>query len=276
MELGLHRRSVLVTGGSRGIGREIALAFAREGANVAVCARDHRRLDAVVSELRLTGIQAEAIVADLSDGSACLAAVEGAARAFGGIDVLINNASTDLQGYPMKLADASDDQLFERVNGKALAAIRCSRAALQFLRRSDQGRIIFVGGDAARSTFRSHGLYSAGSGTSVYAGLGNAVVVNFAKHLANEVAKDGILVNVVHPGAVKSDRYPGRIARLAMQTGTTVDVAEKAHIATVPIGRVVETSDIAPLVVFLASSQAAAITGQTIAVDGGANPQIVY
>ncbi len=270
MELGLRGLTVLVTGGSRGLGREIALAFAAEGANVAICARQADQLKATTKDLQALSVRALAIRADLFDAAECIRVVDETVHEFGRLDVLINNASTNVV-YPGHLETASDDLLMERIRGKALAAIRCSRAALPYFRKVGGGKIICIGGTAARSVSGSRGF-----GSSMASGLGNAVLVNFAKHLSHEVAPDHILVNVVHPASMRTDRYPARVAARAQEMGISTEEAEKDLANRIPIGRQIDPEDVAPIVVFLASTKATAITGQSIAVDGGVLPQVVY
>ena len=122
--------------------------------------------------------------------------------------------------------------------------------------------------------FRPGELPSAGSGLPQ--GLGNSALANFSKHLAEEVAGDGILVNIVHPHSTRTGRHPDRVARRAAAKGITAAEAEAEIAAQFPIGRIVEPEDIAPLVLLLASPLAAGITGQSIAVDGGALRGIAY
>jgi 3-oxoacyl-[acyl-carrier protein] reductase len=275
MELGLQGKTVLITGSSRGLGLEIARAFAREGAKVALCARDRAALDAAAQEIRGMGAECVVIVADLFKAEDCERVIDETVAAFGALDVLINNASTDVSRYPARLEEVTDDQLLERVMGKAMAAIRCSRAALKHLRGSSAGRIVCIGGDASRTTMNPFGQGVPGSALS--AGLGNAVLVNFAKRLSNETAKDGIMVNVIHPGAaLTGDRYDKRVQALATKDGVSTAEAEASLVSGIPIKRGIDPTDIAPLVVFLASPLAGAITGQSVAVDGGANPMVVY
>jgi len=154
----------------------------------------------------------------------------------------------------------------ERLNGKLLAALRCARAAIPHMRKVNGGRIICMGGLAARNPEKM----------SLPAGLGNSALTNFAKHLSDEVAVDQILVNVVHPSFCKTDRYPERVIARAKERGISETEAEDSFAAQFPIQRVVEPSDIAPLVLFLASPLAGAITGQSIAVDGGLSRSVVY
>ncbi|MFC1817406.1 SDR family oxidoreductase, partial [Thermodesulfobacteriota bacterium] len=128
------------------------------------------------------------------------------------------------------------------------------------------GRIICIGGLAARNPGK----------TGLPSGLGNAAVANFSKHLSDEVAADKILVNVVHPTFCKTDRYPARVADRAQERGISEAEAEASFAGMFPIGRVIEPADIAPLVLFLASPHAGAITGQSIAVDGGLSRSVIY
>ncbi len=263
MDFGLRDRAVLVTGGNRGIGLAIALAFAEHGAHVAICARDEAVLEAARGRIAERGVRTASIVTDLFTAEGCKRAIAGAVEALGGLDVLVNNASTNVNG---RLEDLSDEALMERLTGKTLASMRCARAALPHLRKSASGRIVCIGGTSARAPEQA----------SLPGGLGNAALVNFVKHFSIDAAPDGITVNVIHPFLTRTERHPDRVAALARARGFTLDEAERAMAAGIPIGRVVEPDDIAPLVVFLASAQAGAITGQAIAVDGGATLAVAY
>ncbi len=263
MDLALQGKAVLVTGGSRGIGRQIALAFAEEGADVSICARNEKKLTQTGRELSAMNVRSLTITADLFQAEDCQRAVDQTAQAFGRLDILVSNASTNVGG---SLLSASDDVLMERVMGKTLATMRCARAAIPHMRQAGGGRIICIGGLAARNPGKR----------GLPAGLGNAAVANFSKHLSDEVAADGIMVNVVHPSFCKTDRYPGRVTARAQELGISDAEAEASFAAMFPIGRVIEPADIAPLVLFLASQHAGAITGQCIAVDGGLSRSVIY
>ena len=274
MDLNLHDKAVLVTGGSRGIGYEIARQFAAEGARVAICGRDYARLQSAEAKIRAVGGHCTGIQIDLFEPQAADVLVEQTVAALGGVDVLVNNASTNVDRIPARLEDASDSQLLERVNGKLMGAIRCSRAVIPHMRGAGGGRIVCIGGTSARAVSRSG---SAAPGRSeLPQGLGNSALASFVRHLAEEVARDRILVNVVHPYQTNTDRSPARIARLAAEQGISLQDAAAAMAASLPIGRMIEPEDIAPLVLFLASPLASAITGQAVAIDGGAVPTINY
>ena len=263
MDLGLKDRAVLVTGGNRGIGLVIARAFAGEGAKVAICGHDGTALESALASLRDRGVQAVSIAADLFTAEGCQRAVAGAVDAFGRLDVLVNNASTNVSG---SLENQTDDRLMERLMVKTLGAMRCTRAAMPHLRASDQGRVICIGGTSARAP----------DGNSLPSGLSNASLVNFAKHFSLHAAPHGVTVNVVHPYFTRTERHAGRLAARASDRGISLEEAEATMAASVPIGRMITPEDVAPMVLFLASSQAGAVTGQTMAVDGGATRTVVY
>jgi NAD(P)-dependent dehydrogenase (short-subunit alcohol dehydrogenase family) len=263
MNLDLKDRSVLVTGGNRGIGLAIALAFAEEGANVAICGRDKAALAEAEAKIAAKGVRAKAVAVDLFTAAGCADAVATPINAFGSLDVLVNNASTAVSG---NIETLDDDGLMERLNGKTLAYMRCCRAALPHLRASQCGRVVCIGGTAARHA----------AATALPSALGNSALIAFVKQFSTGVVADGITANIVHPPFTKTDRYPARRAALAKQLGISEAEAEARFAAQFPIGRIVEPSDIAPMVLFLASRHASAITGQSIAVDGGSTPGTYY
>jgi 3-oxoacyl-[acyl-carrier protein] reductase len=273
MDLKLREAAVLVTGASRGLGMDLALAFAAEGARVAICARDAALLEAAAAAIRGVAGECLPLVADLLQPEACRRVVDEAATAFGRLDVLVNNASPVVDRTPNSLEEATDAQVMERVMGKTLVAVRCSRAALPHMRRTGGGRIVCIGGTSARSVFRANELPS---GSALPQGLGNSSLANFAKHLSEEAARDGIVVNVVHPHLMRTPRHPARITAMATRTGLSEADVEADLNRQQPIGRLVETSDVVPLVLLLASPLSAGITGQSVAVDGGALRTISY
>ena len=263
MDLDLKGKSVLVTGGNRGIGLAIATAFAEEGANVAICGRDQVALDAAEAKIAAKGVKAKAVVADLFTASGCVQAVQAPVDAFGGLDVLVNNASTAVSG---NIETLDDDKLMERLNGKTLGYMRCCRAALPHLRSSGHGRIICIGGVAARYA----------GALALPSALGNSALIAFVKQMSGMIAGQGITTNIIHPPYTKTDRFPGHRAARAQQRGISEEEAEASFAAEFPIGRMVEPADIAPMALFLASPHASAITGQSIAIDGGSTPGIFY
>lgn len=265
MDLGIEGRQALVTGGSQGLGREVALGLAREGCDVAICARGPERLRAVERELRDLGVRGLAIQADLFEAADCARVVQEASHGLGGLQILVNNASTNVAGHPTTITDLTDEQILERVHGKALGAIRVTRAAVPLLTATGWGRVVFVGGTAARDASQH-----------VVSGLGNAVVVRFAKHLGLELGARGVTVNVVHPLGMLTERYRPALEARAAALGVPARELEREWGQMTLLGRSLVATDVAPAVLFLASAPAAAITGQVIAVDGGKLTQVLY
>ena len=274
MDLKLTGQAVLITGSSRGIGLAIAVGFANEGALVAICGRDQKRLQIAKAEIEAIGGHCHAMVADLGEADECARVVDETARHFGRLDTLVNNASASVDGTPKSLDDASDDQLLARVLGKTMVAVRCSRTALAHMRKVGGGRIVMIGGASSRTVIRGDEAMSTGS--TLPQGLGNASLANFSKFLSEEVAKDNIAVNIVHPYFTRTDRFPARLAQYAKDRGISERQAEQLLISHMPIGRLINPSDITPIVLILGSPLVGAMTGQSIAVDGGATRGVVY
>ena len=264
MELGLTGKVALITGGSVGIGKAAALALAQEGARVAICARSKEQLEQTAQEITAaTGNEALAVVADMTQLGDIQRLVATTADVLGGIDILVNNAVNSVPGRFMELPD---EAWVNHITVKILGYVRCAREAIPHMQRRGGGRIINIGGMAARQV---------GHLTNTN-GVTNASVANITKNLADQVAADHILVNCVHPGATRTPRQTRILERRAQDMGASVEAAEQATVSSIPIGRMIEAEDIASLILFLVSAQASAITGQVIAVDGGAGRGMVY
>ena len=238
-------RRVLVAGGSRGIGRAIALGFARAGAAVSVCARGAAGLEAVRAEIAALGVAAHAMPTDLAEARAVAAWVEGAAAALGGVDVLVNNAS----GFGTR---DTDEDWAKGLDVDVMATVRASRAAAPFLRAS-RGCIVNV---TSISGFRPS------LRTPSYAAV-KALLVNYTQSQAVAFARDGVRVNAVAPGSIE---FPGGL----WEQRRAADPALYERIrAGIPFGRLGTPEEVADVVLFLASPAARWMTGQTLVVDGG-------
>ncbi len=264
MDLGLEGKIAIVTGGSKGIGRSTALALAQEGVDVAICARGIEDLEDAASEIRArTGHRVLAVRADTGVAEDIQNLVATTVAELGGVDILINNAVNSTAAPFMEL---KDEDWWNHINVKVMGYVRCSREVIPHMRERGGGRIINIGGMAAR---QSNPLTNSN-------GVTNASVSNMAKNLADQVATDGILVNCIHPGTTRTPRQTMILERQARDASITVEEAETRAIAGIPIGRMVEPDDIADLILFLVSDRAGAITGQTIGVEGGAVRTINY
>ena len=278
MDLKIAGESMLVTGGTRGIGREIALTFAREGARVAVCGRDPEQVERTVEELRDAGADAAlGVAADLVRAEECGRVVDETVAAFGGLRGLVCSAATGaVTDLPRQVEQMSDAQLLDHVHGKTMPAVRCTQAAIPYMRAKGAGAIVYIVGTASRQTTRGRENHPH-EPAMLQTGLGCAMLTNFSKQVGEQIAGDGILVNVVHPHTTaETARFARRIKARAAALALTEEEAAADMGEYVPLGRIFTPRDLAPLTVFLCSPLAGAITGQTIAVDGGACRTVVY
>jgi NAD(P)-dependent dehydrogenase (short-subunit alcohol dehydrogenase family) len=252
----LQDRVALVTGGGRGIGRAIALAFAREGAHVAVLARTAAEIDAVAAEVRRLGRTAVALPCDVTDRARVDAAVRAAADALGPVQVLVNNAGTAVSA---KLTDL-DDALWERhLRVNLTAAFYCSRAVLPGMLAARWGRIVNIASTAARQGFPYVAAYVA----SKHGLLG------LTRALATEVVASGVTVNAICPGYVATDLTWESARRIQAKTGRSYEDALASLAGFSPQRRLVEPDEVAALAVLLASDEARSVTAQAWNVDGG-------
>lgn len=266
MHLQLKGKRALVTGGSRGIGKAIALELAREGCVVTIAARDAERLASAATELeRETGRSVAALTVEMSDDASVRAMVASAAEAMGGLDILVNNAASPGSVHgPKPLSELTDEVVLADINVKVMGYLRCSREAAPYMQRGGWGRIINISGLAARS-----------SGNTV-GSIRNVSVAAMTKNLADELGPDGINVTVVHPGLTRTEATPERIAQTAASAGISEAAAEARMAAGNSVRRIIESEDIASIVAFLASPRSVAITGDTIAAGGGVGRGIYY
>jgi NAD(P)-dependent dehydrogenase (short-subunit alcohol dehydrogenase family) len=275
MDLMLEGLTVLVTGGSRGIGRATALAFAREGANVVFCGRNSASLNAVEQEIRQDGGECCQVTADLASDDGCRSVIEAAVERYGHLDVLVNNVTAEVMASPM---GSTDDEVLGRIRAKSAPAIRCARLAVPHMKAVGGGSIIMVGGIGARIPLNRFGPPSGldRDQSTVAQGIGNAVLANYTKYLSDEVGPFGINVNIVHPGVVLTDRVRERFAKLSARTAVPIESITKEIAEGLPMQRLVTEQEVAMLINFLASPRCRGITGQSVGVDGGMARVILY
>ena len=252
----LQDRVAVVTGGGRGIGRAIALALAAEGARVAVSARTAAELDEVTSAIRTRGGQALAVAADLGQRDVPRQLVERVTAALGPVDILVNNAGIGSSANPKPVVDFDDDFWELTLTLNLTAPYRLCKAVLPGMLARRAGRIINI----ASINGKVASLHGAAYAASKHGLLG------LTRTLALEVARDGITVNAICPGPVRTVMSDRRVAYDAARRG--LSVAELEATLT-PMGRRLEPEEVAPLAVFLASDDARMITGQAWNVCGG-------
>jgi len=253
----LPDRVALITGGGRGIGRAIALAFAREGAHVAVTARTGAELDAVAAEIRALGRKALAVPCDVGERTQVDDAVRRVAEGLGPIEILVNNAGIAVSA---KLLD-TDDALWERhLRVNLTGAFLMTRAVLPGMLAARWGRIVNVASIAGRQGYPYVAAYTA----SKHGLLG------LTRALAQEVVTAGVTVNAICPGYVATDLTWASARNIQERTGRTYDEAVRSLAAYSPQKRLIEPEEVAAVAVLLASDEARGVTAQAWNVDGGA------
>ncbi|MEM7255459.1 MAG: SDR family oxidoreductase [Pseudomonadota bacterium] len=263
MSYSLVGKVALVTGGSRGIGRAVALRLAERGAQLAICARNPAALSATASDLRSLGVEAWSIPADVSQLADIERVVNETIREAGRIDVLVNNAVTSTSA---RFDELTDEQFRYHIDVKLMAYIRTARLVLPHMASLGAGRIVNVGGMTARIV----------APLRMTNGVVNAGVANFTKQFAGYAARHQVTVNCVHPGYTATERVMALFESEARESASTTEAIVEKRTADIPLGRLVAPEDIASVVEFFCSPNAGMVTGQCIAVDGGSGEAVSY
>jgi len=249
----MTRRVVLVTGGSRGIGRAICAAFGAGGDHVIALGRDREALAETARRVEAAGGTAESAVCDVRDAAQIEATVRELLGRHGAIEVLVNNAGGGSSGKPLTADELPDPDWVDTINLNLTSAFRFCRAVLPAMNARRAGCIVMVSSIASRQASNLSGAaYSAAK-----SGL-----VGFNRHLAREVGPFGVRVNAVAPGIVASERVAAKFESYA-------DGERAAVLARIPLGRIGNVDEIAGVVTFLASPAAAYVHGALIDVNGG-------
>ncbi len=257
MDLGLRGKVAIVTASSRGIGRAAAEALAAEGARIAVCARTAADVMAAADQIRRrTGSDALAVAADLTKAEDIQRIVDRTAATYGTVDVLVNNAGGPPPGTFDGVGETEWRAAFEIT---LLSVVRMTRAVLPLMRKGGGGVIINI-----QSTSVKVPLDNLILSNSIRTG-----VIGLAKSLSFELAKDGIRVNNVLPGAIMTDRQREMLALQSARSGKSVEEIVRLREAAIPLGRFGEPEDLGNMIAFLASERARYVTGVTVQVDGG-------
>ena len=257
MDLMLKGKVAIVGGASKGLGRASAQALADEGVNLVICSRSQADLEKAAQEIR-DGTGADVLVhaGDLDKHDTIRGLIAATVERFGRLDILVNNSG----GPPLSYARNADEELWATaVQRSLLFFARMSREALPHLKASGSGRIINILASTVYQPIPNLAL----------SGATRMGVVAFAKSLADEVGRDGILVNNVCPGSILSERMLSNVTSRAKELDIPLEEALKERAAETAVGRIGEPKELADLVAFLASPRASYITGTTMRVDGG-------
>jgi len=257
VELELAERVVIVTGGSSGIGFAIARLFAAEGARVVITARRVDMLEAAAREIsEATRSEVLALPSDTTDQGQVDRVVAEVLRQYARIDILVNCAAAPSGLVRNAIEELDSDALLHDLNTKVVGYARYARAVVPAMKERRWGRIISIGGLTGRDS-------------SLLSGMRNVAICHLTKTLSDQLGPQGITVNVVHPGLIRTPHLTELFEKEATKWRTTSAAIEAGYVARTPTRRIVEAEEIANTVAFLASAHGASINGESLAVDGG-------
>jgi 3-oxoacyl-[acyl-carrier protein] reductase len=257
MDLGLKGKVAVVAAASQGLGRAIAEELAAEGARVAICARTAAKIEATADDIRRrTGGEVVGVAADVTRAADVERFVDTAVGRWGTVHIAVANAG----GPPAKdFASTTAEEWQQAVELNLMSAVHLARAVLPRMQAQKWGRLLFLASASVKQPIE--GLLLSNSVRSAVAGL--------AKTLANEYGRDNILVNVLCPGYIRTERLEELAEAISAKRGVAREEVYREWAAANPIGRIGEPKELAALAAFLASERASYITGTAIAVDGG-------
>ena len=252
----LENRNALITGGSRGIGKEIARRFVEEGASVCLCARGEGALNETAEELRQTGGRVVAYVTDVSDRGRVEEMVGHALAEFGVLDILVNNAGMTKSG---RFMDYSFEDFERVVKVNLYGVFHVTRAVLPSMIEQKRGKILNIASTAGKWGSMNQSAYNASK----------HAVVGLTRCLALEMAPFHINVNAICPAGVEGDEIESLVEHWATQMGVSKEEARKNITSRSPIGRFIYPEEVASLAVYLASDESDAMTAQSLSLCGG-------
>src|SRR6202049_1909904 len=249
MDLGMTGKKAIVTGASEGIGKAITLAFAREGVDVAVCARRKEPLEAAAAEIaRQTGRTIAPITADLTKPADAENFVKQAHAALGRIDILVNNAGAAPGGV---IEHLTEEEWANALQLKFMGYVRCMKHVLPIMQKQRKGRVVnVIGNDGVKVSY-----------WEIAPGAANAAGQNLTGALPSQYGRDNISFVAVNPGPVRTERWTGLVHAMARDMNLSFEEADKLAPSRIPLGRIAESEEVANLVTFLVSDLAFFVTG---------------
>ena len=257
MDLKLEGKTALVTGGSEGIGKGIARALAKEGVDVAICARRKDVLERAAAEIaKETNRTVIAIPADLTKDADAKNFIEQGHKALGRVDIMVNNAGSAPGGVIEHLSEAAWEVSLKL---KFMGYVRCLRYVLPIMVKQGGGRVVnLIGNDGVKPSY-----------WEIAPGAANAAGQNLTMSLAGQYGKHNISFCAVNPGPVRTERWAGLVAAMARDMQLPYEEADKLAPSAIPLGRIAEVEEVANLVVMLASPLMHMVNGTQIEIDGG-------
>jgi 3-oxoacyl-[acyl-carrier protein] reductase len=257
MDLAMTGKKAIVTGGSVGIGKAITWSFAREGVDVAICARRKEQLEETAAEIsKATGRKIYPIPADLTKPADAENFIRKAHAALGRIDILVNNAGSAPGGV---IEHLSEEEWASALQLKFMGYVRCMKHVLPIMQRQKKGRVVnVIGNDGVKVSY-----------WEIAPGAANAAGQNLTLSLASQYGKDNISFVCINPGPVRTERWTGLVKAMARDMNMSYEQADQLAPASIPLGRIAESEEVANLVTFLASDLAFFVNGTMIEIDGG-------
>lgn len=256
MNLNIKGKVAIVGGSSKGLGKACAVALAKEGVNIVLCARNEEALQKTKTEIESLGVEVLALSVDMASAEDNQRIIDETICRFGRIDILVNNSGGPKPGT---FRDISDDDLDDAYNSVLKYNIRMIRGCLPYMEKNGWGRIVNITSITVKEP----------APNMVLSNIFRSAVVSFAKTISKEIIAKGITINNVAPGYFKTDRVTQLMKSRSEAEGISVEEYEQKAIQDFPHKRYMEPQELGGLVCYLCSEQAKSITGTTIQVDGG-------
>lgn len=256
MELNIEGKVAIIGGSSKGLGKACAIALAKEGVNVVLCARNEEALQKTKSEIELLGVEVLALAVDMASAGDNQRIIDETIRKFGRIDILVNNSGGP---NPGTFRDISPDDVDEAYNSVLKYNIRMITGCLPYMEKNGWGRIVNITSITVKEP----------APNMVLSNIFRSAVVSFAKTISKELIGKGITINNVAPGYFKTHRVTQLMKSRSEVEGISMEEYEQKAIQDFPHKRYMDPQELGDLVCYLCSEQAKSITGTTIQVDGG-------